>query len=138
TANIFSKQIQAPVFTSSLLREVCQGEAEGMTWSSIKKKYKRVSSPNWTLLEIAGGETYEQVLSRIESAFSEIHQKYPNEKVLIVTHRLLIKTLSSKFLDPYRTIDLMNCEILPIIYEEKDGKPSITILEKESSTPEGL
>lgn len=132
TAEIIAKTIGTPVFTTPLLREVCQGEAEGMTWSVIKEKYGRVSSPKWTLLEIPGGETYPEILARIRSAFSDIYQKYPKGRVVIVAHRLLIKLLSAELLDPYSTIDLCNCELLPILYEEKNGRPLITIGDKEN------
>ena len=82
------------------LREMDQGEFEGLEFTHIREQYSDVLK-QWTTdpenLRIPGGETLLEVQSRAWDAFSNIYDKFREDRVLVVSHNLTIITLLCKF-----------------------------------------
>jgi broad specificity phosphatase PhoE len=91
TAQILSHINGAPLYLDRRLREIHQGEWEGMLFDHIRTRYtkafeERLRDP----LQVAppGGETVGQVRERVLEATHEIITEYPHGLVAIVSHGL--------------------------------------------------
>lgn len=89
SAGYLAEKFNLPVQTDLRLREIHQGDWQGMKTSEIQTKYllkfqDRAKKP----LEIAapGGETVREVGDRLLSFLKEIIKKYPESTVAVVTH----------------------------------------------------
>jgi len=100
TAEILSKTSNAPLRIDSRLREINQGEWEGMLFADIRSLYakafkERLRNP----LEVAppGGETVGQVRQRVLDALQEIVEQFPDGIVAIVSHGLSLAIIKVHF-----------------------------------------
>jgi broad specificity phosphatase PhoE len=91
TAELLNRINGAPLFFDTRLREIDQGEWEGMLFDDIRIRYKkafedRLRDP----LQVAppGGETVGEVRERVLAAINDIIAQYPNGLVAIVSHGL--------------------------------------------------
>ena len=91
TAQMLSQINGAPLFLDRRLREIHQGEWEGMLFDDIRTRYtkafqERLRDP----LQVAppGGETVGQLRERVLKAIEEIIAQYPHGSVAIVSHGL--------------------------------------------------
>jgi alpha-ribazole phosphatase len=96
TAQILADTVGRAVFVDARLREIHQGEWQGMLVSEIQERYaeefqQRRDDP----LSVAppGGETTLQVQERVLSAVEEIRAKHPGETVAIVSHGFAIAVI---------------------------------------------
>ncbi|MFN7034736.1 MAG: histidine phosphatase family protein [Bellilinea sp.] len=107
-AAIYSSDLQRALSTAKILaggrevsidprlREINQGEWEGQLFDVIRQRYanffeNRLENP----LESRppGGESLKEVAERVKSCVDEITSHHPGERVLIVSHGLVIATL---------------------------------------------
>lgn len=93
TAELLAAATGAPLQLDARLREIDQGEWEGLLFAEIKARYeqaweRRHDNP----LEVAppGGETVGQVRSRVLAALEEILSRHPDGAVAIVSHGLAL------------------------------------------------
>lgn len=100
TAQILSDMNGASLFLDSRLREIDQGEWEGMLFDDIRRRYikafeKRLRDP----LQVAppGGETVGQVRERVLEAINEIINRYPHGLVAVVSHGLSLAVVKVHF-----------------------------------------
>ncbi len=64
-------------------------------------------------------ETDEQLETRVVEALKIIAEKYPNKRLLIVTHSHVIKALLNRFLDDFTYMNFLhNCSINKIKYQD--------------------
>ena len=100
TAETIAGFHSAPFYIDSDLREMDQGEFEGLEFSYIRENYSGILK-QWTKdpenLRIPGGETLLEVQGRAWRSYLNIYEKYHRERVLIVSHNLTIITLLCKF-----------------------------------------
>ncbi len=96
TARPLAEMTGLTIRTDARLREIHQGEWQGMLVSDIRARYaelfqQRVNDP----LTIAppGGETVVQVQERVLRALNEIVQRHLNERVAIFAHGFVIAVL---------------------------------------------
>ena len=118
TAGIINKQLSLPLTYNANLRERSFGILEGKTLSEIKKQYPheytsyKSREPKFVIPE---GESIEQLFVRVTSAIEEIARKYQNEKVLIVSHGLVLEMMMYKTfsiaLDKPRNFSINNSSI---------------------------
>jgi len=78
------------------LREICQGEWEGMLFSDVVRSYekmveKRRLEPLNT--RAPGGESVSDVYSRVNVVVKKIACAYPHGRVLLVAHGVVISTI---------------------------------------------
>jgi len=93
TAEIIARRIKIPIKKDERLREINQGEWEGMHVDEIKKKFHDlIVSRQTDPLNVAapGGETIGQVYERVYSALRDICRNYPNGKVVISAHGIVL------------------------------------------------
>jgi broad specificity phosphatase PhoE len=96
TAEIVAKNIRGTVQIDHRLREVCQGEWEGMLFQDVVNTYQH----NWEDRRVnpetthpPGGESVTEVTARMSEAADDIARQYPGGRVLIVSHGLALATL---------------------------------------------
>lgn len=82
------------------LREMDQGELEGLSFSEIRERYDHVlkqwrESPE--TLTLPKGESLTKLQERALRAFNKIHARHIGETIVVVSHNLTITTLLCKF-----------------------------------------
>ena len=93
TAEIIAAQLGLPVQIDRRLREVNQGEWEGMLTADIQARYVAAwSARQQDRLHAAppGGESLAQVAARVLPAVDEITRRHPHAAILIVAHGLVL------------------------------------------------
>lgn len=99
TAEIVAARLGLPVRLDARLREIHQGEWQGLLVSEIASRYEGGPS-RWRgspALAIApGGESVEQVAARLRQAADEFAAAHPGKKVLLVGHGLALATLIAR------------------------------------------
>ncbi len=89
TAEALSRRTGLPVHLDARLREIHQGEWQGLLVTEIEARYgeafqrRRMDPYNVTP---PGGETVEQVRQRVVQAFEDILARHPTERVVVVSH----------------------------------------------------
>lgn len=93
TAKRLRDQGDIPLFLDARLREIHQGEWEGLHFDEIHARYRqaweqRKNAP----MEVAppGGETVGEVRQRVLGAVREIIDQHPGETIAIVSHGLCL------------------------------------------------
>lgn len=95
TAQPIAQALGLPVRFEPRLREINQGEWEGVLIEDIKARYaaiwaQRTMDP--ASVRPPGGETIREVAARVYAALDEIARLFPTERVLIISHGLSIAT----------------------------------------------
>ncbi|MGF1505686.1 MAG: histidine phosphatase family protein [Chloroflexi bacterium] len=84
------------VLTDSRLREMFQGEWQGMLYKDIKARYAQRYTDFQTdplKADPPGGETIRDLAQRVSDALNDISERHPGERVLIVSHEIPIATM---------------------------------------------
>lgn len=96
TAQIAAQDHGLPIITDKRLREICQGEWEGKSLVEVQQLYKFdpiQANQDPDAARAPGGETVGEVARRMASAADAISARYPDAKVLLVSHGLAVATL---------------------------------------------
>lgn len=96
TAEIIAGRLNLPVQVDHRLREVNQGEWEGMLIRDIVNTYRNIWEERRANPEMArapGGESVVEVSVRMIQAADEISCRHPAGRVLVVSHGLALATL---------------------------------------------
>ncbi len=96
TASITAQSLNLPIIHDVRLREICQGEWEGLSLNEVLARYQfdpRRSDEDPETSHAPGGETVRQVATRMSQAADQIAHTYPNGRVLLVSHGLAVATL---------------------------------------------
>lgn len=107
------------------LREMCVGIWEGRAWGNIAREYPeafRCFCYEPHLFAVEGGETAEELLSRMEEALLEIGARHEGESVLVGSHGRAIRAVLARLLGvPSERIGEVknpeNTAIAHIVYE---------------------
>jgi len=101
TAQALAERSSAPLHLDPRLREIHQGEWQGLLVAEIQARYgeafrSRLEDP----LSVAppGGETAEQVKVRVVSAIEAIREQYPSDRVAVVSHGFAIAVIQVHYL----------------------------------------
>jgi alpha-ribazole phosphatase len=95
TAEHIAKDLGLTVQIEPRLREINQGEWEGVLVDDIKARYAEIWSQRTmdpANVRPPGGETVREVAERVSAALDDISRLFPNGQVLIVSHGLSIAT----------------------------------------------
>jgi len=95
TADPVAKALGMEVQIERRLREINQGEWEGVLVEDIKARYAEIWSQRTedpANVRPPGGETVREVATRVYAALDNIARDHPNGNVLIVSHGLSIAT----------------------------------------------
>lgn len=93
TAQIIAAELGLPVQVDRRLREVNQGEWEGMLTADIQQRYaEEWAARRADRLHAAppGGESLAQVAARVLAGVADIVNRHPDQKVLLVSHGLAL------------------------------------------------
>ena len=85
-----------PIHFDPRLREINQGQWEGVQVEEIQKKYAslwqaHIDDP--VQVRPPGGENVAEVFQRVKAVMDEISKNFPTGKVLVVSHGLVIATI---------------------------------------------
>lgn len=102
TAEIIGAFLRLPVTLEPRLREINQGEWEGQLVEVIKARYaelwqQRILDPAG--IRPPGGETVQEVATRVHAALDDITAHHPGASILIVSHGLALATAICKAWD---------------------------------------
>ncbi|UCD89866.1 MAG: histidine phosphatase family protein [Desulfobacterales bacterium] len=96
TASLINDYLKIPLLSDSRLQEQDWGEWTGKTLDIIKKEVstllKTQERAGWGFCP-PGGEDRYTVLQRSQKALQEAAEKWPGDKILVVTHKGVIKCL---------------------------------------------
>jgi broad specificity phosphatase PhoE len=115
------------------LREMNQGELEGLTFVEIREKYAELLSA-WgqspETVKLPGGESLKELQERALRAIERIYKRHPEGTVVVVSHNLTIITLLCKFtgvgLEEFRKFKLKAASKNVILF--RNGHFSVDIL----------
>lgn len=103
------------------------GDWDGLSVDEVKAKWPEdyISWISSSAFTPPGGESYDDLAARIEPAFDALAEKYPGQKVVIVTHNGVIKQLASIVLEGNPNslfhIDVSPCSISSFSIWPSDG-----------------
>ncbi len=101
TAEELSKLTGLEVRLDARLREIHQGEWQGMLVGEIQSRYKEaflMRQKNPLTVSPPGGETVKQVKERVLSAIQDILHCYPHGRVAVVSHGFALAVMRVHFL----------------------------------------
>ncbi|MGV3466340.1 MAG: histidine phosphatase family protein [Heyndrickxia sp.] len=87
TADIINNRVKVPIIEMAELKERNFGDAEGMTLKERRKRFPDKKYPNQ--------EDKSSFHKRLKAGIQKINQKYPNGRVILVTHGAVINTILS-------------------------------------------
>ncbi|HWP92397.1 MAG TPA: histidine phosphatase family protein [Thermodesulfobacteriota bacterium] len=100
TANAIARYHNLPVRLERGLREMDQGELEGLTFVEIRERYADLMM-EWRLntetVRLPGGESLKEVQERAWRVIEGIANRHSDETVVTVSHNLTIVALLCKF-----------------------------------------
>ncbi len=99
TAQILANQLGLMLRLDIRLREIHQGEWQGLLVSELAVRYtqemtKRRTNP--VMARAPGGESVAEVAARVWAAADDIARAYPAGRVLVVSHGLALATLIAR------------------------------------------
>ncbi|RME09532.1 MAG: histidine phosphatase family protein [Ardenticatenia bacterium] len=93
TAEALAQRLNLPVHLDPRLREINQGEWQGVLVDDIRahwpERFQQWQTAPWET-HPPGGETLHDVETRILAALADIATRHPNERVAVFTHKLPI------------------------------------------------
>lgn len=122
TAAAVAARLGLPVQLDARLREVLQGEWEGMLVGDIRARYA-AELQRWRADPVQarppGGESVGEVEVRVSAAANDIARAYPGQNVLVISHGLTIATLIAKArgLPLTQVFDFAPPNIEPVVIE---------------------
>lgn len=96
TVAILNQQLRLPVTFDSRLREQEWGDWEGLTIPAIEENHRQELARRVALgwnFSAPGGETRQSVRERALATLVEAAEKWPGQKILIVCHQGVVKSL---------------------------------------------
>jgi broad specificity phosphatase PhoE len=85
TAALIAIRLGLDVRPLDALREIHVGYWEGLTIDEVRERYPEGASADWHA-GWPGGETYEELSTRVLPALVSLAHEHPNERILAVTH----------------------------------------------------
>jgi broad specificity phosphatase PhoE len=96
TATLLAQKSDTPVIADARLREIHQGEWQGLLVTEIEARYKEVFQKRKEkpmFVAPPGGETVQQVCDRALSVVQEIVQDHTGQNVAVVSHGFTIAVI---------------------------------------------
>lgn len=117
TAALVTTHLPITIEETPALREIAMGSWEGQTREVIQKndavQWQRFWEEPHLFAADNGGETFSALESRSTKTLKAIIKQHPGEKILIVSHRLTIKTMINHLLqEPLDNLNQLT-DVLP-------------------------
>ena len=96
TAEIIARRVGLSVRIDPRLREICQGEWEGLLVAEVRQRYSQDFSVPYldtTRSRAPGGESVIELTERLTQAVDDIALAFPNQPVLLASHGLALAAL---------------------------------------------
>ncbi|MDR3574238.1 MAG: histidine phosphatase family protein [Anaerolineaceae bacterium] len=96
TAEIIARRVGLSVKVDRRLREICQGEWEGLLLAEVRQRYNQdfsVPYRDTTHSRAPGGESVIEVTERLTRAADDIALAFPAQPVLLISHGLALAAL---------------------------------------------
>lgn len=112
TATILNQKPQLPITYDKCLREISYGSWDGQKNADLKKLHPDAYNDYWNdVLPLytqyaTNGESFNDVIKRVNNFLNENSQKYPNEKIICVTHGFTVKATALSILKPQDVMSL--------------------------------
>lgn len=112
TTEILNKKSNLPVSFDKRLLEISYGQWDGHKNADLRKKYPDAYNDYWDdVLPIyikyaQDGESFDDVIKRVHDFLIETTNKFPDEKIICVTHGFTIKAAALDILKPQDQMSL--------------------------------
>lgn len=124
TAALLNTHFNKPLEISAALREFNYGSYEGVDagelWKEFESLRTQMRNSNNNDLSLPGGETRNQVMTRVTHYLSEISQKYQEDHFMIISHGGVIYNLTILYAE--RPMPIENCDCLTCSFDAKTKK----------------
>jgi probable phosphoglycerate mutase len=114
------------------------GYWEGLTPTEVKEKHPEDWN-NWlsSLTHRPGdGESYAEVYSRIEAGINDLVERYPHQKICVVTHNIVIRAIAAyameASLESMYHVDILPCSITTVAVWPSDGLRALKSLSERA------
>ena len=114
------------------------GSWEGLTPTEVAEKHPK-EWHNWlTSLTYrpGGGESYEEVYSRVVAGINDLVEQYPGKKVCVVTHNIVIRAIAAyamnASLESMYYVDILPCSITTVAVWPSDGLRALKSLSERA------
>lgn len=103
TAKTVSEYLRITHLTDDRLKEIDVGSLSGKTpeelEDSIRDKMALEKAENKKIMDCKsfGGESVTEVYDRVKNFISDIKNKYPNKKILVITHAGILRAISNLY-----------------------------------------
>ena len=125
TAHMTAEKLNLNVKTSKNFREICWGDAEGISMEEFAKIHGKPHTHfvGWDHSEIPGAESFNQVLSRVHSELETIVKNHAGQTIAIFSHGRTIKLLAHHATNGQEMPYVKNCEVLKFTYDPVENPP---------------
>ncbi len=123
--------------TDPQLREAFMGDAEGMYADEYQQKYSDLElqlnsqypdlHERWKYHVVSNAETKAAILQRIETSLKNMALNHSGQKVVVVTHGGVIKTLIQHYTN--QLVSTSNCCIAEFVYDHTNNSLSFVTLQ---------
>lgn len=96
SASLLAAPWKRAVTTDPRLREMHFGDWDGLAWTEIERRDPdRLAAwmADWVHVRAPGGESFEDVVARVQTWFTELQASAENETVVVVAHAGAIRAL---------------------------------------------
>ncbi|AKP03711.1 histidine phosphatase family protein [Companilactobacillus pabuli] len=106
TTEILNQKAQLPVSFDKRLLEISYGQWDGQKNADLRKQHPDAYNNYWDdvlpmyVKYAQDGETFDDVINRVHEFLIEATNKYPNDKIICVTHGFTIKASALDVLKP--------------------------------------
>jgi probable phosphoglycerate mutase len=134
TAEIINEKVKLPITFDEEWIEVDFGKWDGLKPSEVQEQFPKEWEMWLARTDFApdGGESYVDLVLRVEPALNKLVEKYPGKKVLVVTHNVVIRAIAKIVLsapnDAFFHIDIHPCSITTVKVWPSDGLRALTSL----------
>src|SRR5699024_1723941 len=112
TTEILNQKAQLPVSFDKRLLEISYGQWDGQKNADLRKQHPDAYNDYWDdvlpmyVKYAQDGETFDDVINRVHEFMAEATNKYPNEKIICITHGFTIKAGALDVLKPQDPMSL--------------------------------
>ncbi|GEO46729.1 histidine phosphatase family protein [Companilactobacillus kimchii] len=131
TAAILNKQANLPISYDKRLVEISYGQWDGQKNADLKKIHPDAYNEYWNDVlpfytkYATDGERFEDVVKRVHSFLKDSLSKYPNDKLICVTHGFTVKAAALDVLKPQDMMSIpepRNTSVTKIVATPEDQK----------------
>jgi probable phosphoglycerate mutase len=138
TAEAIQKAVALDIHFDEAWVECGFGEWDGLTVAEVQKLFPNEWDAWVSTTDFApqGGESYEDVATRIEIALQDLALEHPGKKIVVVTHNVVVKAVACLIMgvpiDTFFHIDIAPCSITTANIWPSDGLRALKSLSERS------